>query len=1046
MRKTIFIWILAMFLLVSMANAYNQHTDLSDAELYYSLDGNMSDVTGNGNTATNNSCAYKPFGVLGGSNACVQAESDYITTPITANGTDWTWSLWFNHTVGGADDGIILGKNGNIGFWLRYVDSEDNFDIYMGENHGGGYRFLNVGSLVDLKNNHMVVVFNGSTNAWTLYQNGVSLGNLVQRIDLGTAPFLLGSRTGGAPYPNGLFDEVGMWERSLNNTEVQDLYNSGVGINWSTISGMGAPPPTDTLNMSLPYPRNNTQYSTNTININATVNSSEIFECSLWGNWTGSIAVNQTITGYAAGNNIAVSFDLTTPDSWYNYTIGCNNTVDSENATWQTFFLDAENPTEVDNFGNNSVYYKENITAQFNITDNIMLHSYNISIDGNNIQGNNSIGTTSLWINFSYLNSSWLPGEHTLTLRWADGHTAQELGGEYDWNNGIFNQYMKYRFYDKGFVKSEKKDGSWFDSWKTERLKDRYTQTLTPAIPSSTITIVEESDMPIYIYDSPGNYGGKWVVMGNHWKDYVLEGETNTQINIVRINDYKVEVTISGIKNKDVLKFNSIGDLNVVEKNYTFVTTNATVTYQNLVSEKQSQTILFNISTPVGITTTDGALVWNGSHQTVVKTSQGDYDLYSSTFDTPDIDAATWLVNFTWSYNVSSLNGTESGSILNNQTITQIGVDNCSTYDMIGLNLTVRRDDTEEFVATNIGAYVQVFFEDLNNFRPFNLTWSDVHHAGICINPNSSNYTIYSQIEYGGTDAWATETHYLTNFTITNQTEFVDLYLTPNSTVVTFSVTDQDDNVVPNVFINVLRYDFDTNSHITTEILETDEQGEALGNIVLTTQWYKFLLVYQGATVLETDPVKITGTERNFRINLRANFFDFMEDFDGVQTDLKFTNSTLNFAYTFLNTEGTSVTACLKVIERSAVTDLLVNETCVSSSGGTILVNIGTPGSTDGKSYMATGTIQVNPTDVTDILWKIFGRDFKRWGQDGIFVAMFVRMGLALIGVWNPMVALILLLFADVAMIWTGLYHLGTLSLIFYIILGLIAIYRVNRK
>ena len=370
-------------------------------------------------------------------------------------------------------------------------------------------------------------------------------------------------------------------------------------------------------------------------------------------------------------------------------------------------------------------------------------------------------------------------------------------------------------------------------------------------------------------------------------------------------------------------------------------------------------------------------------------------------------------------------------------------LDNCSYYTARVLNITVRDDTTESLVDTDIDAYVYGYVDNGTVLRSFNLSWDNVNKSGICANPSTLNHTIFAQFEYGGEGDYSTKTYYLSNYNITSDTQFLNLYLTPNTTLVTFTVTDQDDDVVQEVYIHILKYDFGTNSYTTSEILKTDELGQGIGNIVLTTQWYKFLLVYDNVIVLETDPVKITSTTRNFRINLLTNFFDFFETWDNTQTSLTFTNATKNFAYTFLNTDGTSVTACLNVVRQTSMTNTLINETCVTSSSGTILINVG---ETSDYTFKAVGTIQANPIRVSDILFVSFDDGYKEWGKDGIFATFFVRMALAMIGIWNPIVAIILLILADIGMISIGLYAMNTQTFIFYILLGALTIYRVNRK
>jgi len=297
-------------------------------------------------------------------------------------------------------------------------------------------------------------------------------------------------------------------------------------------------------------------------------------------------------------------------------------------------------------------------------------------------------------------------------------------------------------------------------------------------------------------------------------------------------------------------------------------------------------------------------------------------------------------------------------------------------------------------------------------------------------------------MEYEAT-GYNKKTYYFVNATLDNETDLVNLYLTPNSTLVTFTVTDQDDNDIQNSYIHVLKYSLPTNSYTTNEILRTDEFGEAIGSIVLTNQWYKFLIVYNGITYLETEAVKITSTTRNFRINLLTDFSSFYDIVNEITTSLIFTNSTKNFAYTFINPTGNSVEACLNVTKRSAYGDFYIGGSCSTAASGTLLVNIGNV--TDGL-YIASGTIHINPFFLTDVLSVNYDLGYKTLGKDGIFFSFLLRVVFAMIGIWNPIVAIVLVGLVDVVMVSMGLFYMTWEVMVVYLLLIGLTIYRLNRK
>ena len=397
--------------------------------------------------------------------------------------------------------------------------------------------------------------------------------------------------------------------------------------------------------------------------------------------------------------------------------------------------------------------------------------------------------------------------------------------------------------------------------------------------------------------------------------------------------------------------------------------------------------------------------------------------------------------DYNWQIECNNSNTTEATDYRILQTFIPV-IDNCSTYSMRAINFSILDEVNDTAISTDVGGYFEVWIASQNNMTAYNLSWSNINAGGICIYPNSSNYSVFGQMEYTY-PGFDTRTYYFTNTTFDNITNVIVLYLSNNTAAVTFSVKDQDDNEVAGAYIHVLPYDLTTNSYTTGEILRTDTQGEAIGNIILNTQWYKFFVIYNGVIALETEPVKITTTTRNFRINLQSDYYTYYNTKDDITTSLTFTNATRNFAYSFLNPTGNSVTACLEVTRRTIIADTIINESCLTASSGTILVNIGSP---DNVTYIGVGKIQINPTFPTDVLSVSFDAGYQKFGREGIFFTFLIRLVLALVGIWNPVVAIVLLLSADILMMISGLYFMSWETLVVYVALALITMYRVGRK
>lgn len=509
-------------------------------------------------------------------------------------------------------------------------------------------------------------------------------------------------------------------------------------------------------------------------------------------------------------------------------------------------------------------------------------------------------------------------------------------------------------------------------------------------------------------------------------------------------NIFNITVNAENFTSNTYNNWNTSNDLLANLTFYYYVNT----TFTDPVVELGNQTITLIINKTATVTSTQASLVWNNTARSATKTSFSNYDQYIATFLTPSVTATT-NISFTWSYNISRSYDIVSGTLTNNQTVTKIFLDNCSTYNITAINFTVRNEADDSVIANaTLGGYFMVWISDPNNYRAFNLSWGlrDDSNYKICINPDYASLQAYAQMEYEAS-GYSKKTYYFINASFDNTTDNVDLYLIANTTAVTFTVSDQDDNVVQDVYINVLRYDLTTDSYKTVEILKTDENGQAIGNIILTDQWYKFLLTYDGATVLETEAKKILTTTQNFRINLLTDYFTNYDYAEGVACSVTFANATNYFSYTFNDPTGNIAQGCLRVIRRDPYSDTEINESCLSTTTGTINIYIGNATETDGNYYIGYGDVRIGTQKFACA--SVDGDKSTAWktyGTTGVFVAFLLIVTLPMIGIWSPIAAVILILVAFITTTITGIFHLSWQYLISLIILGGIVLFKLSRS
>jgi len=813
-----------------------------------------------------------------------------------------------------------------------------------------------------------------------------------------------------------------------------------------------APPPPaadNSLNITIPLPVNLSSFNVNTVNFNLTASSSYGFNCSIYINGT----VNQTTDNWSSGEDVEVKFNVSfSEDGSHDYQFRCFDETIHANTSIFDFFMDFEVPKIQTNYINNSIFFVGNLSTQFNITDNILLHSLNVSIDDKVIFNDTHVHETTYQYNLSWDVHNMSVGIHNITVRVADGHTAFVLIDDYDWSNGIWNDYMKYKFVEGGYIKTELKDSSIFDEWTTTRLPDRYTQTLIPNNPSDTITLVEESSHKIHIADSPGNYKGQWIIFGDHWKDYVLKDEPESVVSIKRINDHKVEVTISGIKNQDRLEFESIGDLNTVERIYPFVVINSTATFTSPILELQAQSMSLVLNKTDNVST-NAELFYNDTEITVTKSTGSISDTYTSeTFNSLSISTVQENVTFFWQYALTGLGNNESGNLTFNQTVNAIQFDNCSSFTTVAINMTVKNETTGLAIienSTTIKGYFKVWKSAEADFVEFNLTWGPRitnSNFGLCIDPGTDNFTMDAQLEYDN-DFFEKKLYYFNDYFIDNVTDFLDLFLTEGTTQVTLTVKDFDDSVVPDAVIKILSYDLATDTSTTTEIVETDTNGEALVQLVLNTEWYVFIVEVDGVIKLQTAPTRITTTTKTLRIDLEdIKYFDRYDVTRGIVHSLTWTNATNLFTFTWSDPSGEVVDACLKVSRRSVNDESVLFDRCIVSTAGTITHDINET-ITD-QTFVAVSYVKfgIGESYILNTLVQSFEQTFKKFGLTGIFVSLLLILTLICIGIWHPVVAVLLAIFGLIVVSILGVFSVSWGVLIGVIIMGGILIYRLTKN
>lgn len=865
MNKTIPILFFVMVVLSSFVSA----ALIDNQKAYYKFDGDVTDETGNFN-GTDQGTDNQPIGLINQARAFVSGNTDYVDTNIpTLQNQDFTIVVWIN-TSTSAYQGIVAeyDPESDNGFFLR--TNVDGDDLVLGLADGTYATVTKVTTISD-GDWHMVgFKYDWSETTAEIILDGNYTGTTLNKDYVANAVDVwVGAYNPAQNTFNGDIDEVGFWDRLLSAGELTTLYNGGAGLSYPFVP----PPSVDTINISSPLPANDTGFFSLPILFNLTANSTFQFNASLIINGV----VNQT-TNFSSGTNVLANFSVASmPEGFNNYSffvVQFNDSSQNETSITNTFLFDFQPPTITTNFANNSLHYNDNITGQFNFSDNLLLHTVNITLPLDNITLFNSthIHNTTFQYNLSHDITGFSFGDHILSIFVSDGHTLEKLKDGEAWNptNGIFNDYIKYRLespYKEKTIKTYLKGGSIFDHWTTEEKIDRYTEIVTPYNPKSTQIIIVEADQKIEIIEDPTNkygYGGSWLAIGEHWKDFKLKNEPDAIVqSITKISDYKIEATITGIKNIDILVFESIGDLNIVQQNYTFVVGNFTSGFEDPIFSNFPTTYnltgIINLTGNISSITPVAFLEYNGTNLTTTLVSfNRTFVEFTRTLTPAEIENVT-IITHRWYFNISGFTIGFLSTNETNQTLFNITVGQCTSPNLYPI---VRFSYFNEITGAPIVATNAYDFAVSDGTFFYNQTGSfnGSNNNSICTNVNPTNATYnwdmwgtITSLSAPGFVSRVIDIEEIAPFQLSNNpTTNISLFLIdiPNSSTVKYNWLTTDFQVVD----GTMRI-FKCNVDGTKELVESIPviSSSATANIRLLVQPYSYDIIIDGTLFTNPD-------------------------------------------------------------------------------------------------------------------------------------------------------------------------------------------------
>ena len=655
--------------------------------------------------------------------------------------------------------------------------------------------------------------------------------------------------------------------------------------------------------------------------------------------------------------------------------------------------------------------------------------------DTDNVTG---IDITLYQFNWSYNLSGNASGVHNLTFEVCDGHTAKELKGDYKVSDGLFNNMLSFEVYDKNTIDIIPKDGSIFDSMSAEKKEDRYTFKYEPndnTLDSYTFEV--SSDSPIDIVKNENTIWKEWLVTGDHWIDFYIDG--SEKVTYKRIDSFNVEVTVSNLKDKTSIQFNSIGDLNCVEETYLWYKYDYNYTFTENIIEGTNDNITFNISTDTNyITNVEAILTYNDTEHTPTKDSviSGDtrYLVFHKEITTANVSLDTNITLY-WNYTITGGETLRNKTLDELQQVNNIGVGDCTDNDVPAINFSILSETNRTYLRGDIEYTIDIEYNDVLINQSGNE--DNVTNFSICISPSDGNYSADLLVQYVVADHdtrdWIKE-----QYTLDNETDFVDLFALTSgtSTAVDIHVKDENEDDLEDVQIEASKFYIENNSYEVVSIESTDSGGDAQFNLEVGSTYYQFRLYQNGELKLTTDTFKITDTALEYTISSTVGDHPLVNwlRVQSISRDLSFTNSSNTFIFTYNDTNDYATEVCMEI--NDGETTYFSN--CNTSTASTMSYQV----TVFNTSYTAIATATVGGSKYTLDVLSINLRDFwRQFGvKESIMYAMIIFLIITLIGIKSPQIASGMAIVALIALYALRMIPAGLTAIIGICVVGVIMI------
>lgn len=789
-------------------------------------------------------------------------------------------------------------SEGAINFWIYRPTNSDGeiLDKYAGGGNGYYFQFENTaGSIYEQSiANKRYSTEGNATDVWQMFTLSFNATSACFYVDATLAScetrqttvavnehLGIGGRQDsvGTFDLEGIFDEMGFWSRDLSSAEVTQLYNGGAGITY-----------TDSfpayLNVELNEPVADATVYTLTNDYNCTAYDN-------LGITNVSLVIDGVVdsTNSSGINNTLYNFQSTQAIGTHNWTCWAYDSEDNLNNTAEVRNLTIVSGLTVATNAPVNAYNSTSQTLYFNGTasDNVAPLNLTLYINGTANQTNSSPTNNTMW---------------SVSKTLADGY---------------------YTFYFGACDAI---------SCSTSSSRNLTIDSTVPSVASNSSVTYEYQainvGLPLY-----------WTISDANLDKCFVEWYNNTNASITcATGSLLVNATASDDpRNLTFWANDTFGNYNSKYINWSYKIFKESETYTAHTVEGASNNFTLSIATNGSTVTIANLSYNNGQNLGVIGGTTSGYTIYKSVI-APTVTTDT---NYTFFWNLSFSDGTYYAFDSLEQNVTNLAMDDCSTYTNVIYNFTLKDENTRTELngsaINSVGGRVDIdlySYGTTTQIANFSNLYNQTNPFAVCLSnalASGEDYNIDAQVQYF-TDSYSTEIYNIQNETMnsTNLNQNISLYdlLTANAQV--FEIIYKGSAYLPisNALIEVQRKYIDDGVFRTVEIPKTDAAGTAVTFLELNDVIYNFIIKKYGvvlATFTNVIPVCQTPTLTGCKI-------DFNSFSAGIDVPDYQANQDFNFTLTYDDT--TRIVSSTFVIPSSSAQLVLLNVTREDALGTNI--------------------------------------------------------------------------------------------------------------